>query len=83
MASDTDELACAHYLTQQSYCDMYGKTIHRQGDPPFVWVMMIAPSEHESTKCMEPKVYRRLGIGKMWLKKWVESEPVFETFFLE
>jgi hypothetical protein len=45
--------------------------------------MMIAPSDMERDKGTEPKVYRRLGIGRIWLKKWVEAEPVFETFSLE
>jgi hypothetical protein len=77
------ELACTHYLAQQSYYDSQGKTMHEERLPPFLWVMMIAPSENARNRCVEQKVYRRLGIGKIWLKKWVEAEPVFETFFLE
>jgi hypothetical protein len=81
--SDEHKLACTHHLRQQSYHDFHGKTVHEEGYPPLLWVMMIAPSENERTKCMELNVYRRLGIGRIWLKKWVEVKPAFETFFLE
>jgi len=27
--------------------------------------------------------YRRLGIGRVYLKRWVEASPAFETIVLE
>jgi hypothetical protein len=36
VASETDDLAFSHHVTQQSYCDIHGKTIHHAGDPPFL-----------------------------------------------
>jgi hypothetical protein len=75
------ELACTHYLPQQSYYNYFDqKTIHDDRAPPFLWVMMVAPSKDRG---LERKVYRRLGIGKIWLKKWTEADPIFDTIVLE
>jgi hypothetical protein len=42
--------------------------------------MMIAPSKDSED---ERKVYQRLGIGKVFMKRWLESSPVSETLVLE
>jgi hypothetical protein len=74
------ELSFTHYLPQVSYYDVNGKALHIERFPPVLWVMMIAPSEDRGE---ERKVYQRLGIGKIFLKPWVESSPSFESLVLE
>jgi hypothetical protein len=72
--------AYAHHLARLSYYDINGDLMHRALYPPPLWVMLIAPSENGGEQNI---VYQRLGIGRIYLKSWVEASPTFETLVLE
>jgi hypothetical protein len=61
------------------YRDASGKCINSWWVPE-IKVMMIAPTPSSSDK---GKVYQRLGIGQIYLERWVESSPTFENVVLE
>jgi hypothetical protein len=42
-------------------------------------VMMIVPKEENG---VHSKVYRRVGLGQIYLKQWITVEPVFESIVL-
>jgi hypothetical protein len=76
---DKYELAYAHHLNAQSYYDPNDGLLHREEHPPVLWVMMIAPKNEND---VESKVYQRVGIGQVYLKRWVAADPVFESIVL-
>jgi hypothetical protein len=80
LTNEVHEMACCHFLTQISYFNVEGYLLHDECRVPFLWVMMIAPSKDSED---ERKVYQRLGIGKVFMKRWLESSPVSETLVLE
>jgi hypothetical protein len=63
-----------------SYYNNNGQRLNSMDSIPFIWAMLIVPSPDNGK---ERKLYRRLGIGKIFLKRWVESSPSFETIVLE
>jgi hypothetical protein len=42
--------------------------------------MLVIPSPNHGEGS---KIYQRLGIGRIYLKKWAEASPKFETIVLE
>jgi hypothetical protein len=79
--TDTDSVrhAAAKYLAQMSYYDIEGSLLHDWMHPPLLDVMMIAESHHTNGGS---KIYERLGVGKIYLKRWVYASPIFETIVL-
>jgi hypothetical protein len=71
----------AYYRHQKtvSYQNNAGEFLHT-GNAPEMKVMMIAPGPSSFDK---GKVFQRLGIGNIYLKRWVESSPTFESVVLE
>jgi hypothetical protein len=63
-----------------SFRDQAGEHLHSMLGVPEIQVLMIAPGLSSSDK---GQVYRRLGIGRIFLKRWVESSPAFDTIVLE
>jgi hypothetical protein len=70
----------AYHISAQAYCDIHGRPLIDFWTPPQMNVMIIAPSRRHNGP---GKVYERIGIGWIYLKRWVESSPVFETIVLE
>jgi hypothetical protein len=70
----------AKHFEQVSYFDSLGTMMHAWDSPPALNVLMIRPSigKGEGTG-----VYQRVGIGEIYLKRWLEANPVFETKVLE
>jgi hypothetical protein len=68
-----------HY-SSVSYYDCESRLMHKWYEIPMVHVMLIAPS---TGRGRGTGVYRRLGLGVIYLKRWVEAEPKFETVVLE
>ncbi|KAH7413911.1 heterokaryon incompatibility protein-domain-containing protein [Phaeosphaeria sp. MPI-PUGE-AT-0046c] len=71
--------AYAHHLAKLSYHDVNNGLLHDQELPPWLWVMLIAPRENDA---LQSKVYERICIGRIYLKRWVEASPVFESLVL-
>jgi hypothetical protein len=76
---ETHERAYFQHWRAMSFRDDAGSTLNGEYVPE-IRVMMIAPGPSYSK---DARVFRRLGIGKMFLKPWVESSPIFETIVLE
>lgn len=74
------KIAKARHLISVSYYNSQGQLLHNHWHPPALNVMLIAPSTNRG---VERNVYQRLGIGQTYLKRWVESSPVFKTIVLE
>ncbi|KAH7080950.1 heterokaryon incompatibility protein-domain-containing protein [Paraphoma chrysanthemicola] len=72
--------ALMKHFADLSYLDTKGKLLHDMMGIPQLNVMMIAPSRKGTAG---EKVYERVGVGKIYLKRWVEARPVFETVKLE
>ncbi|KAF2824608.1 HET-domain-containing protein [Ophiobolus disseminans] len=68
------------HLEGLSYFDSEGATLHRAKEPPCLWAMLVAPSGKWAG---EKRVYRRLGVCEIYLKRWVKSETEFGSFVLE
>jgi hypothetical protein len=73
------KLAYAHHLAKLSYHDVNNNLLHRHEIPPELWVMLIAPREKDG---VQSKVYERIAIGRIYLKRWVEASPVFKSLVL-
>jgi hypothetical protein len=71
--------AYSHHLARLSYHDINNELLHSRDHPPFLWAMLIAPREASD---LQLKVYERIAIGQIYLKRWVESSPVFEALVL-
>ncbi|KAF2033155.1 hypothetical protein EK21DRAFT_86584 [Setomelanomma holmii] len=63
-----------------SYHDSEGQLMHAWDNVPKVHVMLIAPS---FGKGKGTGVYQRLGLGVIYLKRWVEAQSKFESVVLE
>jgi hypothetical protein len=74
------EWAYFEHRKAMSFKNQAGDYLNSMWGVPEIKVMMIAPGPSSSDK---GKVYRRLGIGRIWLKRWIESSPNFETVVLE
>jgi hypothetical protein len=70
----------AKHLYDVSYFGTRGELMHPWHDVPKIQVMMIIPSTMGE---MRKTVYRRVGLGTVYLKRWVEAKPGFETVILE
>lgn len=66
------------YLREVCYFDVEGQLLHPLVHPPALNVMMVLPSM-EGTK----GVFCRAGIGRFYLKSWVEADPQFGTVVVE
>ena len=75
---ETDE-DIAHWRHEQelAYRDLYGEPLHYDSYPIALNVMLI------SEKLPRTKIAHRVGIGFVYLKRWVEANPHFETVILE
>ena len=62
-----------------TYHDVNNDLLHRLEFPPFLWVMLIAPRGRDG---VQSKFYERIAVGRIYLKRWVEASPVFETLAL-
>jgi hypothetical protein len=78
--ADTHERARLYHLTAMSYVDDTGEFVNYGRSIPEIRVMMIAPGPSCSDK---GKIYQRLGMGRIYLKRWLEASPVFDTVVLE
>jgi hypothetical protein len=76
----THEWAYFQHCERVSFRDQTGDYLHNMWNIPEIKVLMIAPGPSSSDK---GQVYRRLGIGNIFLKPWIQSSPVFETIVLE
>ncbi|KAF2501411.1 HET-domain-containing protein [Lophium mytilinum] len=74
--SEERDIAYAKHLESLSYFDAEGGLLHPWDDVPTLNVMMIGESR-------EGGVWRRFGIGHVYLRKWGEAGPGFETVVLE
>jgi hypothetical protein len=63
-----------------SYFDANGELMHYWDRVPRLNVMMIVPSTGRGQR---QGVYQRAGLGWVYLKRWVEASPKFETVVLE
>ena len=63
-----------------SYFGIDGNPIHDLKYIPELYVMVVAPVPVQEEGGV---IYRRLGIGRVYLKRWVEASPEFETIVLE
>jgi hypothetical protein len=71
----------ARHLHDMSYFGRRdGELMHPWHDVPKIQVMMITPS---TIGKVGRTVYRRVGLGTVYLKRWVEANPTFETVILE
>jgi hypothetical protein len=70
----------AKHFEHVSYFDSEGKMMHAWDKVPALNVLMIRPSIGQGKGT---GVYQRVGIGVIYLKRWVEANPVFETMVLE
>jgi len=73
------EKAYANLCASLSYHGVDDELLHRRDHPPFLWVMLIAPREIEG---VQSRVYERIAVGRIYLKRWVEASPVFEILVL-
>lgn len=71
--------AFAKHLWEAKHLNGYDDLTGRMRDPPKVNVMVVARSSVQSGSTI---VYERLGIGAIYLKKWLEASPKFETLVL-
>jgi hypothetical protein len=62
------------------YTDIEGSLLHDCDRPILLNVLLIAPSTNRGK---ERRVYQRLGVATIYLKRWVEATPKFETIVLE
>jgi hypothetical protein len=76
----THEWAYFQHCKGVSFRDQAGDYLNSLSNIPEIQVLMIAPGSSSSDK---GQVYRRLGIGRIFLKRWIESSPVFDTIVLE
>jgi hypothetical protein len=72
--------ALSKHLADVSYFDMEGKLLHLWDRVPKLNVMVIIPSEGPGKRT---GVYQRAGLGRIYLKRWVENNPKFKTVVLE
>lgn len=77
MNSDNQVKACAKHLADLSYFDPSGGLLHQWDDVPSLNVMMIGSDDAENTG-----IAFRIGIGQIYLRRWVEAAPRFETVVL-
>lgn len=70
----------AKHFEQVSYFDSCGTMMHAWDSAPALNVLMIRPS---TGKDEGKGIYQRVGIGEIYLKRWLEAKPVFETIVLE
>jgi hypothetical protein len=63
-----------------SYFDANGELMHYWDRVPRLNVMMIVPS---TGRGQGQGVYQRAGLGWVYLKRWAEANPKFETVVLE
>jgi hypothetical protein len=78
-----DELrkrALLHHLADVSYSDIDGSLLHDEYQIPTLNVMLVVPNTEGNGG---HTTYQRLGIGQIYLKRWVEASPNFETLVLE
>jgi hypothetical protein len=81
--NDPDDMhlqALMKHFAGLSYFDTNGKLLHDMMGVPQLNVMMITPSRKGDEG---GNVYERVGIGKIYLRRWVEARPMFETVILE
>ncbi|KAH6878669.1 heterokaryon incompatibility protein-domain-containing protein [Alternaria rosae] len=71
--------AFAKHWKGLSYFGIDGEPLHSWRHVPELYVMVVARSSVQEGSV----VYRRLGIGRVYLKRWVEASPEFETIVLE
>jgi hypothetical protein len=70
--------ALAKFFAQLSYFDIDGSLLHNWEEPPTLIVMPIAPSPLVGAGSA---VYEKLGIGEIYLKRWVEASPTSNRSF--
>jgi hypothetical protein len=75
-----ERVSHAFHISTQCYSDKDGNSLLNCWKPPAMIVMMIVPSRRHRGP---GKVYERLGVGRIYLKRWVEASRVFETIVLE
>lgn len=65
---------------EQSYRDHDEQLLHAFDNPPVLNVMLIGKKQDFGR---DGEIYQRLGLGEIYLKKWVEACPSFSTIVLE
>jgi hypothetical protein len=74
------ERAFLKHMADLSYLDVHGNPLHPVTVVHEINVMLIAPSRQGDHG---RRVFERLGFGRVYLNRWVEASPVFETVVLE
>jgi hypothetical protein len=77
---DDHTIALSKHFAGVSYFGVSGGLMHDWWGPPALRVMMIVPSNGRGKG---QRVYERAGLGRIYLKRWVEADPKFETVVLE
>jgi hypothetical protein len=78
MKGDTRH-ALAKFFAQLSYFDIDISLLHNWEEPPTLMVILIAPSPLVGAGSA---VYEKLCIGEIYLKRWMEASPTFESIVL-
>jgi hypothetical protein len=77
---EVHDRAFLNHLTDVSYFDVHGALLHYKDYVPTLKVMLVIPNTEGNGGYA---TYKRLGIGNIHLKRWVEASPTFETIVLE
>ena len=67
-------------MVDLSYHNINGNLFHYLEDPLFLHVMLIIPSPIQGAK---GTVHQRLCLGKIYLNRWLEASPKFDSIVLE
>lgn len=68
------------HISDLAITDPDGNVFDDIGHVPSVCVLLIAPSPVQKESIT---MYQRIGIGQVYLKRWVEAAPKFESIVLE
>jgi hypothetical protein len=77
---DIHERAFLKHMADLSYFNVNGEALHPVTVAHEINVMLVGPSQQGNRG---GRVFEKLGIGRVYLKRWVEASPIFETVVLE
>jgi hypothetical protein len=77
---DVHTRADSNHVADLSYFDVHGALLHPTYSVPTLKVMLVVPNREGYRG---HTTYKRLGLGQIYLKRWVEASPTFETIVLE
>jgi hypothetical protein len=77
---DSEHIAAfSKHMEDLSFFDVNHDLLHRWDAVPMLNVMLVSPEWDQSLK---RNVYKRIGMGEIYLKRWIEASPVFDTIVL-